>query len=59
MKVSGLTREEFLMMNPDVESLVKSDALIPTGFTLHVPQQARLGIERGLMIASRLNGSND
>jgi membrane-bound lytic murein transglycosylase D len=59
MKASGLSRQDFLAMNPDIDALLKSDAFVPAGFTLHVPHQARLGLERGQLVASRISESND
>ena len=46
IRSSGLSMDEFLMMNPDLSDVVKSNSYLPVGFRLHLPDQARLGVER-------------
>lgn len=54
IRVSGLSRDEFLLVNPDLRAATKSNAYLPAGFRLHVPSRARTGIERHLAIGSEL-----
>jgi membrane-bound lytic murein transglycosylase D len=51
LKVSGISREQLLVLNPELKSLMKADEPLPVGFRLNVPVNARLGLER--MLASR------
>jgi membrane-bound lytic murein transglycosylase D len=40
LKVSGLTLEDFLAINPELSTAVKRNLLIPRGFRLHIPESA-------------------
>ena len=46
VRSSGLTMDEFLMMNPDLSDIAKSNSFLPVGFRLHLPDRARVGVER-------------
>lgn len=52
VRVSGMSPEKFLMLNPELSRLWKIDAAIPSGFRIHVPRDARLSIENLLAFAS-------
>ena len=40
LKVSGLSRDEFLSSNPELANVAKKNLLLPRGFRLHIPESA-------------------
>lgn len=46
IRSSGLTVDEFLLMNPDLTDVAKSNSYLPVGFRLHLPEHARVGVEQ-------------
>jgi membrane-bound lytic murein transglycosylase D len=46
IRSSGLTKEEFLLMNPDLTLAQASNARLPVGFRIHLPERARFGVEQ-------------
>ncbi len=46
IRSSGLTKEEFLLMNPDLAVAQASNARLPIGFRIHLPEHAHLGVEQ-------------
>jgi membrane-bound lytic murein transglycosylase D len=44
IKSSGLSREEFLLMNPDLTQA--GNVRLPVGFRIHLPENARIGVEQ-------------
>ena len=46
IRSSGLSRDEFLLMNPDLNEVVKANSFLPVGFRLHLPENARVSVER-------------
>jgi membrane-bound lytic murein transglycosylase D len=48
IRVSGLTRDEFLLLNPELKPVSDHNSMLPAGFRLHVPEHARTGIEQHL-----------
>lgn len=51
VRVSGMTAEEFVKLNPELRRASKTFAL-PAGFRLHVTENAKAGIERLFSLAS-------
>lgn len=51
IRTSGLTKEEFLMLNPDLTGAMHSR--LPIGFRIHLPQHASLSVEQ--LVALRSN----
>ncbi len=45
VRSSGLSMDEFLLMNPDLAEVAKSNSYLPVGFRLHLPDRARVGVE--------------
>ena len=45
VRSSGLTIDEFLIMNPDLADIAKSNSFLPVGFRIHLPERARVGVE--------------
>jgi len=48
MKLSGLTKEDFLLFNPDLKRAVEANAFVPRGFTLMLDDEARSVLKRVL-----------
>lgn len=46
IRVSGLSSDEFLLLNADLKLAAKRNTLLPTGFRLHVPHSSRVSLER-------------
>jgi membrane-bound lytic murein transglycosylase D len=57
IRVSGLTREQFLSLNPEILNSISLRSYLPAGFRLHVTEQIRLDIERLLAGASDRSGN--
>lgn len=53
VRSSGLTLDEFLIMNPDLTEIAKTNSYLPVGFRLHLPDRSRVGVER-LVAANRI-----
>ena len=45
LRVTGLSVDEFLILNPDLNNIAKRNLSVPRGFRLHVPEGTRAGIE--------------
>jgi membrane-bound lytic murein transglycosylase D len=48
MKLSGLSKEDFLLFNPDLKRAVEANSFIPSGFTLMLDESARAILKRVL-----------
>ncbi|MNT18960.1 hypothetical protein D3C72_1541910 [compost metagenome] len=48
MKLSGLTKEDFLLFNPDLKRAVEANVFVPRGFTLMLDDGARSVLKRVL-----------
>lgn len=48
VRVSGLSIEEFLSINPELKKAASINMTLPKGFRFHVPNEARQDIERHL-----------
>lgn len=46
IRSSGLTKQEFLLMNPDLTQAQSSNARLPVGFRVHLPEHARISVEQ-------------
>jgi membrane-bound lytic murein transglycosylase D len=46
IRVTGLSLDEFIMLNPELRTVAKNNLSLPLGFQIHVPTSARLSIER-------------
>jgi membrane-bound lytic murein transglycosylase D len=46
IKSSGLSKEEFLLLNPDLIQAQVSNVRLPIGFRIHLPETARLSVEQ-------------
>lgn len=46
VRASGLSNDEFLLMNPDLRMALKRNTTLPFGFRLHVPLQSKVALER-------------
>jgi membrane-bound lytic murein transglycosylase D len=46
IKSSGLSKEEFLLLNPDLIQAQASNSRLPLGFRVHLPETARIGVEQ-------------
>jgi membrane-bound lytic murein transglycosylase D len=57
IKVSGLSREAFLALNPEIEATAKTNGTLPAGFKIHVTEEALSGIE-GLLVQSSLRAND-
>jgi len=57
IKVSGLSRDEFLAINPDLLKTANINGLVPAGFKFHVTAEARATIERRFALAVADNNS--
>lgn len=53
IKSSGLSKEEFLLLNPDLIQAQASNTRLPIGFRIHLPETAQLGVEQ-LLGAKRI-----
>lgn len=56
IRLSGLSSEDFLLMNPDLRKAVERNRNLPAGLKLLVPEEAKAGIER--LIATEQAGAN-
>ena len=45
LRVTGLSVDDFLILNPDLSNIAKRNLAVPRGFRLHVPEGTRAGIE--------------
>jgi membrane-bound lytic murein transglycosylase D len=52
VRASGLSLSEFILLNPDLRSAVGRDVVLPAGFRIHVPSDARASLERRLAMSS-------
>ncbi len=46
IKVSGLSVDEFLLLNPELSKITRQNLSVPAGFRVHVPEHVRPSIER-------------
>ena len=46
IKSSGLTVDEFLMLNPDLVQARNANVRLPIGFKIHLPENARISVEQ-------------
>jgi membrane-bound lytic murein transglycosylase D len=46
IKSSGLSKAEFLLLNPDLVQAQASNVRLPIGFRIHLPEQARISVEQ-------------
>jgi membrane-bound lytic murein transglycosylase D len=60
IRSSGLSNEEFLLMNPDLVQAQSSNSRLPVGFRIHLPEHARLSVEQlvGVHRGSRIARAN-
>ena len=48
IRVSGLSKDEFLALNPDLLTAAQQNSFLPAGFRLHIPSSVRSEFERNL-----------
>ena len=48
MRLTGLSRDEFSRLNPDLDRAVERDAAIPRAYRLHIPSSLRASAEAAL-----------
>lgn len=51
LKVTGLSSDEFLLINPDLVGVAKRNLPVPIGFRVHVPAQIRSSLDKGIAVA--------
>lgn len=51
MKATGLTKEEFFLLNPDLSKTLQRRGYVPAGYHLHTPSSSKEAVEQ--MIAGR------
>lgn len=51
LKVTGLSSDEFLLINPDLVGVAKKNLPVPIGFRVHVPAQVRASLDKGIAVA--------
>ena len=51
LKVTGLSLDDFLLINPDLTTTAKRNLPVPIGFRVHVPAQVRSSIGKGIASA--------
>lgn len=56
LRLSGLSQDEFLTLNPDLIKALRANIALPAGFRLHMPAEAKLTLER--VFAMRTAGGN-
>ena len=50
LKVTGMTMDDFLMINPDLSSVAKRNLQVPIGFRVHVPTATRMILDKRFAI---------
>jgi membrane-bound lytic murein transglycosylase D len=51
LKVTGLSSDDFLLINPDLVGVAKKNLPVPIGFRVHVPAQVRASLDKGIAVA--------
>lgn len=57
LRLSGLSRDEFLTLNPDLKRALKANIALPAGFRLHLPDDAKLTLERAFSVRTASAGN--
>lgn len=55
LKVTGLSLDDFLLINPDLTTTAKRNLAVPIGFRVHVPAQVRSSIGKGIAVADTVS----
>jgi membrane-bound lytic murein transglycosylase D len=48
MRLTGLKRDQFALLNPDLEQAIRRNVAIPRGYRFHIPSELRENIEAAL-----------
>ncbi len=59
LRVTGLSLDEFLLINPDLSGVAKRNLPVPIGFRVHVPSQVRSSLDKLFAIGGETKAKRD